>query len=150
MVLANYPEMGTKAYEPWKDPTALKEASGEFGIALREVRTAVKPFLSQRRLAEAADFDHSYISRLESGARMPTADAVERIATALGLNERQRDKLKMAAGFMPTDPTVMVSPMLARLASAMANASPQAEADAEAVISALTRILERDTERGHI
>jgi transcriptional regulator with XRE-family HTH domain len=63
---------------------------------LREDRS-----ISQSRLAEAAQFDHSYVSRLESGSRAPTREAVNKLADALRLDPRQRDGLLAAAGFMP-------------------------------------------------
>src|SRR5690606_39928404 len=56
---------------------------------------------SQSRLAESAGFDHSYVSRLESGNRTPTREAVVKLADALGLTPEQRDTLLAAAGYMP-------------------------------------------------
>lgn len=70
-----------------------------FAPLLREYRDRSR--LSQSRLAEAANFDHSYVSRLESGTRMPTRDAVLKLAQAMRLDEHQRDALLAAAGFMP-------------------------------------------------
>lgn len=68
-----------------------------FGPLLRIFRDRSK--LSQSRLAEAAGFDHSYVSRLESGTRMPMRDAVLKLAEALRLEESERDALLAAAGF---------------------------------------------------
>lgn len=70
-----------------------------FALMLRELRDRRR--LSQSRLAEAAGFDHSYVSRLESGSRMPTRDAVTRLADAMSLEESDRDALLASAGFMP-------------------------------------------------
>lgn len=70
-----------------------------FAPLLREYRDRRR--LSQSRLAEAAGFDHSYVSRLESGSRMPTRDAVAKLAEAMGLDEGERDALLASAGFMP-------------------------------------------------
>lgn len=70
-----------------------------FAPCLREMRDRSR--LSQSRLAEAAGFDHSYVSRLESGSRMPTRDAVLKLAAAMNLDEHDRDSLLAAAGFMP-------------------------------------------------
>lgn len=70
-----------------------------FAPLLREYRDRRR--LSQSRLAEAAGFDHSYVSRLESGTRMPTRDAVAKLAEAMGLEEGERDALLASAGFMP-------------------------------------------------
>ena len=70
-----------------------------FAASLCELRQRRR--LSQSRLAEAAGFDHSYVSRLESGSRMPTRDAVIKLSDALRLNEQERDGFLAAAGFMP-------------------------------------------------
>ncbi|HMM40627.1 MAG TPA: helix-turn-helix domain-containing protein [Thermomicrobiales bacterium] len=70
-----------------------------FAPLLRELRDRRR--LSQSRLAEAAGFDHSYVSRLESGNRMPTRDAVQKLADAMALGDGERDALLAAAGFMP-------------------------------------------------
>ena len=79
----------------------------EFGIQLKVLREARR--VSQSKLAERADFDHSYVSRLESGARMPTRDAVERLATALQLSHPEQDGLLAAAGFLPRDVSSLLS-----------------------------------------
>lgn len=55
--------------------------------------------LSQSKLAERADLDHSYVSRLECGARTPSRAVVERLADVLGLSPHERDELLTAAGF---------------------------------------------------
>lgn len=65
--------------------------------------------VSQSKLAEWADFDHSYVSRLESGSRMPTRDAVERLAGALQLSATEEDSLLAAAGFLPRDIASLLS-----------------------------------------
>ena len=79
----------------------------EFGSQLKVLREARR--VSQSKLAERADFDHSYVSRLESGARMPTRDAVERLATALQLSHPEQDGLLAAAGFLPRDVSSLLS-----------------------------------------
>ncbi|HUG16488.1 MAG TPA: helix-turn-helix transcriptional regulator [Thermomicrobiales bacterium] len=70
-----------------------------FAPMLREYRDRRR--MSQSRLAKAAGFDHSYVSRLESGTRMPTRDAVVKLAGAMGLADAERDALLASAGFMP-------------------------------------------------
>jgi transcriptional regulator with XRE-family HTH domain len=72
---------------------------GSFALALRQCREARR--LSQSRLAAEAGFDHSYVSRLESGTRTPTREAVMRLGQALSLDDSYRDSLLVAAGFMP-------------------------------------------------
>jgi transcriptional regulator with XRE-family HTH domain len=79
----------------------------EFGRLLKGFREGRR--VSQSKLAERADFDHSYVSRLESGARMPTRDAVERLARALGLAQSEADALLAAAGFLPRDVASLLS-----------------------------------------
>ncbi len=79
----------------------------EFGVQLKVMREARR--VSQSKLAEWADFDHSYVSRLESGARMPTRDAVERLAHAMALTQIEEDGLLAAAGFLPRDVASLLS-----------------------------------------
>jgi transcriptional regulator with XRE-family HTH domain len=81
--------------------------TAEFGVLLKRVREARR--VSQSKLAERADFDHSYVSRLESGARMPTREAVERLGVALGLSQSEHDALFAAAGFLPRDVASLLS-----------------------------------------
>lgn len=73
----------------------------EFGRVLAEYRTNHRPYLSQSALAERAGFDHSYVSRCESGARMPSRAAVLALAGALNLSEPDTDCLLSAGGYMP-------------------------------------------------
>lgn len=58
--------------------------------------------LSQYQLARRTRYDHSYISRLLSGARLPSRETVERLAAALGLDPAEHSRLLAAAGFAPT------------------------------------------------
>lgn len=76
-----------------------------FGAALKRYREHAR--VSQSRLGEWAGFDHSYVSRLESGARRPTREAVGLLADALGLPAAHRDALLESAGFLSErDPEV--------------------------------------------
>ena len=79
----------------------------EFGSLLKTLRE--RHNVSQSKLAERADFDHSYVSRLESGARMPTREAVDRLGTAMGLDHGALDALLASAGFLPKDVTSLLS-----------------------------------------
>lgn len=79
----------------------------DFGQLLKTLRE--RRGVSQSKLAERADFDHSYVSRLESGARMPTRDAVDRLGAALALGESERDALVARAGFLPRDVNNLLS-----------------------------------------
>jgi transcriptional regulator with XRE-family HTH domain len=78
-----------------------------FGGVLKEFREARK--VSQSKLALRAGFDHSYVSRLESGARTPTRDAVDQLATALELTGIQHDELLVSAGFLPREISSLLS-----------------------------------------
>lgn len=79
----------------------FERADQGFGLALKGFRENRR--VSQSKLAERAGFDHSYVSRLESGARTPTRDAVEQLAIALDLDHVQQDELLAAAGFLPKE-----------------------------------------------
>lgn len=70
-----------------------------FSLVLKGLREEVR--VSQSKLAERAGFDHSYVSRLESGTRTPTREAVEQLALALGAGPGAQDDLLAAAGFLP-------------------------------------------------
>ena len=78
-----------------------------FGVTLKKFREARR--VSQSKLAGRAGFDHSYVSRLESGARTPTRDAVEQLAIALELEAVNRDELLASAGFLPGELSSLLS-----------------------------------------
>jgi transcriptional regulator with XRE-family HTH domain len=77
------------------------QVTGGFGVVLKQYRESRR--ISQSKLAERAGFDHSYVSRLESGARTPTRDAVEQLSNAMELDRVQQDELLAAAGFLPQE-----------------------------------------------
>lgn len=112
-----------------------------FAPLLREYRDRRR--LSQSRLAEAAGFDHSYVSRLESGTRMPTRDAVSKLADAMGLHEGERDALLASAGFLPSDVNNLFAnePVIGEVLTLLANREISAEVrdDIRAGISVLVR-----------
>lgn len=76
----------------------VAEAAPGFGQALRAYRSRNR--LTQSALGDLADLDHAHISRLESGERAPSRDAVERLATALHLTTGDRDRLLITAGML--------------------------------------------------
>lgn len=78
-----------------------------FGPELKRHREAAR--LSQTRLADLAGFDHSYVSRLESGTRQPTREAIGRLASALAVTGPDYDRMLAAAGFLPNDPLIMLA-----------------------------------------
>lgn len=83
------------------------QANSQFGATLKRHRETRR--VSQSKLAERAGFDHSYVSRLESGARTPTRDAVQQLAEALGLERMQQDELLASAGFLPQEVSSLLS-----------------------------------------
>ncbi|HEY7035681.1 MAG TPA: helix-turn-helix transcriptional regulator [Thermomicrobiales bacterium] len=85
----------------------MNSETADFGGLLKGFRE--RRNVSQSKLAERAAFDHSYVSRLESGTRMPTRDAVDRLGMALGLTQVELDALLAAAGFLPRDVTSLLS-----------------------------------------
>jgi transcriptional regulator with XRE-family HTH domain len=118
---------------------------GVFAPLLREYRDRSR--LSQSRLAEAAGFDHSYVSRLESGTRMPTRDAVVKLADAMGLDEHQRDALLASAGFMPgrVESLLAGEPVLSEALGLLQNRAIPAEVrdDVRNMIALLVRQAQR-------
>lgn len=77
-----------------------------FGAILKQLREPRR--ISQSKLALAAGFDHSYVSRLESGARKPAREAVDQLADALNATPAERDQLLTSAGFaVPVDATAL-------------------------------------------
>ncbi len=71
----------------------------EFRRLLKQHREARR--WSQERLAHEAEMDHSLVSRLESGQRSPTREAVGKLARGLELPAEQKDQLLIAAGYFP-------------------------------------------------
>lgn len=69
-----------------------------FAWLLAHYRNRAK--LSQSDLARECEFDHSYISRLESEHRLPSQKAVRRICIALNLNPQEQIRLLASAGFI--------------------------------------------------
>lgn len=70
-----------------------------FGIALRGVRQRRR--LSQSKLSEMLDCDHSYISRLEVGSRFPSREFVERLIAALRIPSDEAAILLSSGGWVP-------------------------------------------------
>ena len=72
-----------------------------FARCLMDMRGIAR--MSQSRLSDIAGFDRSYVSRLELGQRLPSRDAVLRLSAAMQLSADNRDRLLLAAGYMPLD-----------------------------------------------
>ncbi len=58
---------------------------------------------SQEHLAFEAEMDHSLVSRLESGQRKPTRDAIAKLVPVLQLTAREATILYLSAGLTPPD-----------------------------------------------
>lgn len=81
---------------------AATRSSEEFRGLLKRHRESRR--WSQERLAAEAEMDHSLVSRLESGQRSPTREAIGKLARGLELVPEQKDRLLIAAGFFPDQP----------------------------------------------
>src|SRR5215211_4316216 len=80
-------------------PRTGKGASMDFGERVRELRKAQG--MSQRDLAERADIDFTYLSKIENGRiEPPSEDAIRRIAYGLDANP---DELILLAHKFPSD-----------------------------------------------
>lgn len=102
--------MGAAPYDPAHHSRGIHTPPARvvaFPLLLREYRDRSR--LSQARLAEAAGFDHSYVSRLESGVRAPSQATVLKLVDALRLDAADRDALLAAAGFAADNTDTLVS-----------------------------------------
>ena len=79
-------------------PVAPAEEPDGFGEWLRRQRGARG--LAQRALAEGLRVSASYLSRLESGEKAPSAETLARLATLWGIDPIS---LQLRAGLVPTD-----------------------------------------------
>lgn len=79
--------------------TRRERDTEEFRGLLKRHREARR--WSQERLAAEAEMDHSLVSRLESGQRLPTREAVMKLGRGLVLAPEQKDGLLIAAGYFP-------------------------------------------------
>lgn len=92
--------------------------STAFGSALKDVLTTHR--LSMSRAAVMAEYDHSYVSRLVSGARMPTREFIDRLVLHCGFSDDEWRRLLVAAGFVPLD-VALLDPELQEAAAALAD-----------------------------
>ena len=100
-------------------PAAAPATQTAGGLILKELRE--RRLVSQSKLAKRAGFDHSFVSRIESGSRVPSREAVDRLADALTVLDHDRARLMIAYGFLPDDPAAVMDaePELARLYRAL-------------------------------
>jgi transcriptional regulator with XRE-family HTH domain len=102
-----------------------------FGVLLgRRLKAAG---LNQSSASYRAGFDHSYFSRLISGSRMPTRDAVDKIAEALAWTEAEHRTALMAAGFLPGEMLGLIDSDILAFADALSRAESHDQVWAETV-----------------
>jgi transcriptional regulator with XRE-family HTH domain len=120
-----------------------------FGPTLRVMRERTR--ISQSGLAKLAAYDHSYVSRLEAGERLPTRDAVTRLCKAMALDPDSCGTLLAAAGFLPDDIGVLYHhPELAQLDRALAACTDQQVLTAAlGTVSLVIRALQGSGENSH-
>jgi len=103
----------------------MTAGTGNFADLLTRFRT--ERGWSQGRLALISGFDPSTVSRLESGARAPERETVDRLADAMALPMADRDAMLAAAGFRSA---AWDDPLLAELVSILSDPSlPEGVAD---------------------
>ncbi len=115
------------ARESFYDLVILRSADRSFpfdesvnavGVILREWRAARR--LSQLDLALEAGLSARHVSCVETGKAHPSRDVVERLADALEMPLRDRNRMLMAAGFAPKYPeTALAMPELAQVKQAI-------------------------------
>lgn len=82
--------------------TATTASSEAFRALLKRHREARR--WSQERVANECAIDHSLVSRIESGQRNATREAIGKLVVGLDLTPDEGDALLVAAGYMPTAP----------------------------------------------
>lgn len=89
-----------------------------FSTTLKDILAARR--LSQNKAAEMAEYDHSYLSRLVSGSRMPAREFIDRLADGCTLSDDEHRRLLVAAGFVPRDEgAILLDPALRDIADAL-------------------------------
>lgn len=95
-----------------------------FGNLLRDFR--IRANLSQRILAQKAEIDTSYISRLERGEREVASRSLAlRIAEILGLSSQETDLWLISAGYISPRMQQLASNGLSRLIDSLSVEMPE-------------------------
>jgi len=81
--------------------TYAQDARYELGKILRERR--LEHNLTQRNLAQKANLDYTYVSKIEVGSQAPSVEALTRIAGVLGLSSLEINELLALIGRLPED-----------------------------------------------
>lgn len=112
-----------------------------FNNVLKELRE--KQRLSQSKLAKRAKFNHSYISRLESGNRVPTVEAVNRLANAMEIDAYDTDRLRISAGYMPESNDILfVNPIIKRINDRYSQLDSPCRDKVDLLLSIITGLIE--------
>jgi transcriptional regulator with XRE-family HTH domain len=123
-------EMAAPRPNPDADP-----ALADFRALVKAHRDARR--WSQERLAFEAEMDHSLVSRIESGQRNPTRDAIGKLARGLELDRERTEALHLAAGLLPG--TIDAGDLRAAVAL-VREVSPAELAAARALIATARRV----------
>ncbi len=83
------------------EPEQLGQRKDELALALREARK--RAGLTGERLAARCGISQSKISKLETGKVLPSGTDIERILSALGASEAQREELSALARLANTE-----------------------------------------------
>jgi transcriptional regulator with XRE-family HTH domain len=81
--------------------THAQDARRELGKTLRIRR--LENNLTQRNLAQKANLDYTYVSKIEGGSQAPSVVALVRIAEVLGLFSLEVNELLALMGRLPED-----------------------------------------------
>lgn len=121
-------------------------SGGAFGQLLARIRHTRR--LSQSRLANAARIDHSTVSRLEGGQRVPSRAMVLALCDALQATQEERGLLLGAAGYVGG--VACADPLVAELDAMLRDETVCAECrqDIRESVTVALRIVQRRLERG--
>ena len=90
---------------PVHEPAAPDEPEAEESLIFADMLEGLLlgRRLSQSKAGRLCGFDHSYLSRLCTGTRLPSPEGVGHICRGLQLSPIERFRLYIAAGFLPPD-----------------------------------------------
>lgn len=116
----------------------------EFSAVLSEIRSAMG--WTQARLAREARLDQSFVSRMESGERVPERETLLRIIDALGASPFDQERLFAAAGYRSP---ALDDPLIAALVRLLVDPSLPADLDRDlrTVIRVAVRHAQYERER---
>lgn len=118
----------------------LRPSTTLFGRLLRSHRQSRR--MSMTKLAALSDIDHSYVSRIESGGRIPHPKTIRKLSDALDLSADEFNALFFAANRV--DIGNQAGPNAARVAMAIFRLTPESDIDsatADLLIDVISRIV---------